>query len=128
MQEAHTAATLLVAAPVLAFVLGACAPAGDARAPAAAGDAARGARLVAQYQCGSCHAIPGVAAARGRVGPSLESYGLRSYIAGRFPNRQDLLAQWIERPSSLVPGTPMPDMGVPPADARDMAAWLMELR
>lgn len=89
-----------------------------------AGNAVRGKRLMSQYQCGACHVVPGVAAARGTVGPSLADYGLRSYIAGRLVNRPDLLARWIERPSALVPGTSMPDMGVAPQDARDMAAWL----
>ena len=54
--------------------------------------------------------------------------GGRSYIAGRVPNRADLLAQWIAQPQSLVPGTTMPSMGVAPEDARDMAAYLMEQR
>ena len=68
--------------------------------------------------------VPSVPAARGTTGPSLENYGQRSYIAGRIVNQPDLLARWIERPSALVPGTTMPDMGVQPQEARDMAAWL----
>ena len=92
------------------------------------GDARRGARLMAQYQCGACHVIPGIAASRGTQGPSLAAFGSRSYIAGRIPNQPSLLARWIERPASLVPSTSMPDMGVPAKDARDMAAWLGTLR
>ncbi|WPB55849.1 c-type cytochrome [Xylophilus sp. GOD-11R] len=92
------------------------------------GNAARGARLVAQYQCGACHVIPGIAAARGGTGPSLQDFGARSYIAGRIPNRADWLVAWLQQPSALVPGTTMPDMGVPLQDARDMAAWLDTLR
>ena len=98
---------------------------GTARAGA---DADRGQRLLAQYQCGSCHAIPGVAAARGMQGPSLEAFGKRSYIAGRIPNRADALARWISAPQSLVPDTAMPNMGVSNADARDMAAYLGRLQ
>ena len=94
----------------------------------AGADAARGQRLLAQYQCGSCHAIPGVAAARGMQGPSLEAFGKRSYIAGRIPNRADALARWISAPQSLVPDTAMPNMGVSNADARDMAAYLGRLQ
>ncbi|RYF42757.1 MAG: c-type cytochrome [Comamonadaceae bacterium] len=85
----------------------------------------RGQRLLAQYQCGSCHAIPGVASAGGQVTSSLAGFGGRSYIAGRLPNQPDLLAQWIAKPQALVPGTLMPDMGVKPQDARDMAAYLL---
>jgi len=85
----------------------------------------RGQRLLAQYQCGSCHTIPGVASAGSQAASSLAGFGGRSYIAGRLPNQPALLAQWIAKPQSLVPGTLMPDMGVPPADARDMAAYLL---
>ncbi|MEO6320250.1 MAG: c-type cytochrome [Polaromonas sp.] len=87
-----------------------------------------GQRLLAQYQCGSCHAIPGVAAARGVQGPSLEAFGRRSYIAGRIPNQPDSLARWIVAPTALVPDTAMPAMGVSPADARHMAAYLGSLK
>ena len=48
--------------------------------------------LSAQYQCGSCHVIPDVAAARGRQGPSLVALGKRSYIAGHVPNTPEALA------------------------------------
>jgi cytochrome c len=102
--------------------------ASPAVATAAEGDAERGRRLIAQYQCGSCHTIPGVPSAGGQRAPSLKSFGLRSYIAGRVANRPELLARWIVQPQSLVPGTPMPAMGVAPADARDIAAYLLQLR
>jgi len=88
----------------------------------------RGRILLAQYQCGSCHAIPGVASARGQAAGSLAAFGRRSYIAGRLANGPELLAQWIAEPQALVPGTPMPSMGVPPAEARDMAAYLLDLK
>lgn len=102
--------------------------AGTAGAGAPAASAARGQRLLAHYQCGSCHAIPEVPATRRLNGPSLQAFGKRSYIAGHLPNRSDTLAQWIMSPQSLVPDTPMPDMGVSPADARDMAAYLGALQ
>ena len=91
------------------------------------GSIERGRNLLAQYQCTSCHAIPGVAGPRGRVGPPLQRFGQRSYIAGEIPNRPDTLARWIETPAALVPGTLMPDMGASAADARDMAAYLGSL-
>ncbi len=94
----------------------------------AGGDAARGQQLMAQYQCGSCHAIPGVEAAAGNAGPPLDGFGRRSYIAGRIPNLPDPLAQWLVDPPSLKPGTMMPNVGVSPAEARHMAAYLYTLR
>lgn len=83
---------------------------------------------MAQYQCGRCHAIPGVEAADGRIGPPLAAFGRRSYIAGQIPNRDELLRLWLMRPQSLVPDTTMPALGVGAADARDMAAYLSSLR
>jgi cytochrome c2 len=88
----------------------------------------RGRALLSQYQCGSCHAIPGVASSRGRIAQPLEAWGRRSYIAGRLPNRPELLARWIAAPQSLVPGTAMPSMGASPSDAQAMAAYLLTLR
>ena len=88
----------------------------------------RGRALMAQYQCGACHTIPGVPASHGRVAGPLQAWSQRSYIAGRLPNRPEVLAQWIAAPQSLVPGTAMPAMGVSPADAQAMAAYLFSLR
>ena len=95
---------------------------------AAAGDAERGRALLARYHCGVCHTIPGVAAARGTLAVTLQAYGRRSYIAGRVANDAATLARWIEEPAALIPGTAMPDMGVTAADARDIAAYLGQLR
>ena len=102
--------------------------ASTAVAPLPRADPERGRKLLAQYQCGSCHTIPGVPSAGGQQAPSLRSFGLRSYIAGRVVNRPELLERWITQPQSLVPGTAMPSMGVSPAAARHMAAYLLELR
>ena len=120
-----------VALPAALACLAGCVPGAPAQpaAPVLAGASAEhGARLLAQYQCGSCHAIPGVPASRGTAGPSLERFGERSYIAGRLANQPATLVQWIVAPQSLVPGTLMPSMGATPADARDMAAYLLSHR
>ena len=92
------------------------------------GDAKVGARLIEQYHCGSCHAIPEIPAAQGRTGPTLEQFGRRSYIAGSIPNFPDALTRWIVDPASMKPGTTMPAMGVSEPEARHMAAYLATLR
>ena len=99
-----------------------------APAIATGGDAARGRALIAAYQCGACHEIPGVRGARGTVGPPLTRFGLRSYIGGRAPNTPENLIRWIQDPSALAPGTAMPDMGISEPQARDVAAYLYALR
>lgn len=90
--------------------------------------AQRGRALVQQYQCGTCHRIPGVNAANGAIAVALESFGRRSYIAGHIPNTDENLARWLINPAALVPGTLMPSMGVTSDDARDIAAYLRQLR
>lgn len=97
--------------------------ASDARA-----DATRGRQLLAHYQCGACHEIPGVRNARGRLGPSLARLGSRGYIAGEVPMNATTLQAWLVQPSALVPGTLMPAMGVTTTDAGAMAAYLLSLR
>jgi len=89
--------------------------------------AQRGQALLAQFQCGTCHAIPGVPASRGAFAQPLGGWAHRSYIAGRLPNRPDVLARWIEAPDALVPGTTMPRMGASPQEARAMAEYLFTL-
>ena len=112
-----------------ALVVAACsAPGGSV--PGAAptlGDPDRGARLISDYGCGSCHVVPGVKDADGLVGPPLTSFGRRSYIAGQLPNNADNLQRWIRDPQEVEPGTAMPDLGVSTVDARDIAAYLLTL-
>lgn len=129
MPSLHCRRFIPAAALLSATLLAAC-DIGERRLPHDAASpqrVARGQSLLAQYQCGSCHAIPGVDAARGAGGPSLAAFGRRSYIAGHLPNRPDTLARWIESPATLVPGTTMPSMGVSPDDARAMAGYLLSL-
>ncbi len=91
---------------------------------ATGGDPVAGQGAIARYGCGSCHVIPGVARARGLVGPPLTDMGRRSYIAGRLTNTPAHLATWIRRPDSVEPGTAMPMLGVSEQDARNIAAYL----
>lgn len=87
----------------------------------------RGAQLIQQYGCGSCHTIPGIARADGLVGPPLTRFGARSYIAGQLPNNADNLRRWITDPQRVEPGTAMPNLGVSAVDAADIVAYLYTL-
>lgn len=98
----------------------------DARV--AGGDARRGAELISRFGCAACHAVPGVRAARGAVGPPLDRFAARIYIAGVLPNTPPNLVRWIRDPQGVVPGNAMPNMGVTEAEARDIAAYLYTLR
>jgi cytochrome c len=92
------------------------------------GNAEHGRQLIASYGCGACHMIPGVHAARGKVGPPLLFFGERTMIAGELPNTPANLETWIENPRQVEPKTAMPNLGVRPDEARDMAAYLYTLR
>ena len=95
---------------------------------AGAGDPDAGKLLLRQYGCGTCHHIPGVAAARGTVGPPLERLAERVYLAGRIANTPENLARWIRDPQAVDSRTAMPDMQVTQGHARDMVAYLYTLR
>ncbi len=112
---------------LLAGLLLGCSDDERSRAPVPDGDAARGIAAIRRHGCGGCHVIPGVAEARGRVGPSLAGFASRPYIAGALPNRPLDLIAWIRDPQAVHPGTIMPGLGVTPADARDIAAHLYRL-
>jgi cytochrome c2 len=116
-----------LAALALCLALSAC---GDPdRVPSALdGDLENGRLLLRQFPCGSCHAIPGVAAANGRVGPPLAGVASRAYLAGVLPNTPENMASFIRAPSAVDPLTAMPDLGVTEKHARDMVAYLYTLR
>ncbi|HEX3274144.1 MAG TPA: cytochrome c oxidase assembly protein [Gemmatimonadales bacterium] len=88
------------------------------------GEAGRGAVAVRQYGCGACHVVPGVPGAYGRVGPSLAGVGGQAYIGGVLTNTPDHLVRWIVNPRGVDSLTAMPNVGVSPEVARDIAAYL----
>jgi cytochrome c len=112
-----------LAALGLALVLGGCGSGSEAVSiPGAHPGAAP--TVMRAFGCGSCHMIPGVDEADGRVGPSLAGIEDRWSIAGRLPNTPANLVRWIMHPQEVDPGTLMPDLGVPTQQARDIAAYL----
>ena len=74
--------------------------------------------------CGACHAIPGIRWPAGAVGPSLEGFAEQGLIAGRLPNRPDVLAAFVRDAPAVLPGTTMPAMPLSEEEARDVAAYL----
>ena len=111
---------------LMAALLGGCSD--PSLHPRPEGDAKRGAALLQQYGCGSCHRIPGIGQAEGIVGPPLERLGRRVYIAGILVNTPSELARWIREPEVVKPGTDMPNVHVTERDATDMVAYLYRLR
>jgi cytochrome c2 len=92
------------------------------------GNAGVGQHLIYAYGCGSCHIIPGVAEATGTVGPPLQGFASRIYIAGSLINTPENLFGWVTKPQEIDAGSAMPDLGVSRRQARDIAAYLYTLR
>lgn len=92
------------------------------------GNPRHGKQLIESYGCGACHTIPGIQTARGVVGPPLMFFSRRTMIAGELPNSPENLMHWIENPPAVEPKTAMPNLGVTPDQAHDIAAYLYTLR
>ena len=115
------------AVPLLLVVCGCGGEPGDGRT-VRGGDAERGRAALARHECGVCHVIPGVRGVQSHVGPPLDHFRHRVYVAGKFPNTPEVLVRWLVDPPSMAPQTAMPATGVTEAEARDMAAYLYGLR
>lgn len=101
---------------------------GPARPLLYGGEPRVGAALIQDYGCGTCHTIPGVRGADGKVGPPLTDFAHRTYIAGNLFNQPQNLVTWIVDPQGVEPGTAMPDLGVTEEQARHIAAYLYTLQ
>ena len=113
----------------LAFLLliaAAGAACGESPEPArvAGGDVDRGRAGIVRYGCAACHTIPRVPASGATIGPPLLHLAERGYIAGVLPNTPEQLVRWLRDPPAVAPRTAMPNLGVSPAEAADIAAYL----
>ncbi|CAN7559445.1 c-type cytochrome [Acidovorax sp. LjRoot129] len=106
----------------------ACGRTTETVAPTTAVDVQRGRQALHQYACTACHSIPGVTGPAAFVGPPLDRFSTRGLIAGTLSNTPDNMVQWLMHTQKVKPGTAMPELGVAPQDARDMAAYLATLR
>lgn len=121
---------ILLALGLLPFALGGCGenPAASASPSPVPGNARQGRQLIQQFGCGSCHTIPGVPNADAYVGPPLNAWSRRIYVAGMLRNTPENLARWIRHPQQIVPNNAMPEMGINERQAQDIAAYLYTLR
>jgi cytochrome c2 len=118
----------VLASVVLAGGCGSATPSrGDAASLAVVGDASRGRETIQAAGCGSCHRIPGVRNADALVGPPLDAWSRRSFIAGTLQNRPDNLARWLADPQEIRPGSAMPDLGLDDRQIADIVEYLFTL-
>lgn len=119
----------LLVAIVVALSAGCGAP--DVRTPTAAGaqgERSGGREAIIEHGCGSCHRIPGVPNASSFVGPPLDAWSERSFIAGTLPNSVENLVRWLEDPQEVRPGSAMPRLDLDDREIRNIAAYLFSLR
>lgn len=107
---------------------GTCGRGPERMAAAAPVNLARGREALHQYACTACHIVPGLTGSSPHVGPTLEGFGNRQLIAGVLPNTQENRVEWLLRTQQVKPGTAMPELGLAPQDARDIAGFLATLR
>lgn len=112
---------------VVAFLVVGCTAPMTRSQQVGAGEPEIGRRLLSERGCVGCHVVPGVAATPAYVGPPLDHWGRRSYIAGALPNNQENLVRWITSPQEVEPGTAMPDVGINEQEATNIAAYLLSL-
>ncbi len=123
----HGAATRLNARWFLPFLLlTACKPPPEQHMQMPQADAAHGKQVIQRVGCGSCHRIPGIDWPQGKVGPVLDGLAERALLAGRLPNRPDVLSAYVQNAPALVPNSGMPAMPVSDEEARDIAAYLYD--
>jgi cytochrome c1 len=110
------------------FVISACSDGSTPAVVVPGGSPDAGKEAILRHGCGSCHTIPGVKGADALVGPPLMKFGKRSYIAGELANTPENLMRWVQDPKGVEPGTDMPNLGVTADEARNIAAYLENLR
>lgn len=103
----------------------ACKPPPETRYQFEAAAIERGRAAVERVGCAACHEIAGVAWPKGRTGPSLIGFDDVGVIAGALPNSPANLAAFVRNAPAAKPGSTMPAMPLSPAEARDVAAFLL---
>ena len=90
----------------------------------AGGDPQLGRALIERYGCVACHTVPGIPSYGANVGPPLAGLSQRGYLAGVLPNTPEDMVRWLRDPPAVDPRTAMPSLGISPAEAAHIAAYL----
>ncbi len=81
-------------------------------------------------QCMGCHTISGTMSATipgDKIGPNLSNFGNRSYLgAGTRRNTPENLAEWLDNPELIKPGSLMPKLGLSKEDIASVSAYIRQ--
>jgi cytochrome c oxidase subunit II len=88
----------------------------------------RGREVFLGSPCATCHTIRGTSAAS-RIGPDLTHVGSRMTLAaGTLPNTTPHLAEWLQDPQAVKPGSRMPQVPMSDEDRAALIAYLRRLQ
>ena len=73
------------------------------------------------------NAYPRPLPAAGKTAPALQGFDRRGLIAGKLPNRPEVLAEFVRNAPALVADTTMPPMPLSANEALDVTAYLYEI-
>ena len=97
------------------------------QAPSSASNHGDALALYATNACGGCHTIQGVS--DGKVAPDLTHIGIRTTIgSGVLANTPENMVKWMKDPQAYKPGSLMPNFHFSDEQARQMAAFLEDLK
>ena len=123
-----TLARTVAAAGVMMIAAAACTSGVDRSAALVEqGDPAAGRETMRDVGCMSCHRVPGSSGPDAFVGPPLDAWSRRSFIAGTVPNDAANLERWLADPQSIRPGTAMPTLPLTESEIDDIVAFLFSL-
>jgi cytochrome c oxidase subunit 2 len=92
------------------------------------GPTLNGSQLFFSMACVTCHTISGTKAT-GKIGPDLTHFASRATFAGgAFDNTPENVASWITNPDAMKPETKMPNLGLLPDQAKQIAQFLESLK
>lgn len=91
------------------------------------GEPEAGREVMRDVGCMACHRVPGSSGPDAFVGPPLDAWSRRSFIAGTLPNNETNLERWILDPQAIRPGTAMPTIELTQSQIDDIVAFLFSL-
>jgi cytochrome c oxidase subunit 2 len=130
--EARQLAAYLLSAPGAAAAgtggqMAAMSSSAAAPAPAAGGKTAE--QLFQEKGCIACHLIPGIPAAVGKIGPSLEGLMSRPTIAaGKLKTTPENLHKWIKNPRAIKGDTLMAPLPMTDEELDTIVSYLVKLK
>lgn len=90
-------------------------------------DRSTDAKSIIATSCASCHVVPGVPGANGKVGPPLTGIAQRQVIAGYFPNTPANMQRWITHAQGMLPNNAMPDTNLTAEQAKIVTEYLYNM-